>query len=51
MRQQRTQQSLPVHLGEVREEEGTNKRTETFGDWRRGWEEGEGEEEEQRPVG
>lgn len=36
VRQQRTQQSLPGYLGEVREEEGMNKRTETFEDWRRG---------------
>ena len=51
MRQQRAQQSLQVHLGEIGEEEGMSKRTETFGDWRREWEDGEGEEVEQRPVG
>lgn len=51
VRQQRAQQSLQVHLGEIGEEEGMSKRTETFGDWRREWEDGEGEEVEQRPVG
>ena len=42
---------MQMHLGEFGEEEGMSSRTETSGVWRKEWEEGEGEEEEQRPVG